>query len=173
MYQKICTRAFFFYLKMIILLKGNKITAIGWNKHSNERTTDAILVGTKKGSVFELCVNTNNESFLNTTIDTYCKLVRHDVVFFSKSELDSLLKMGHICYVIYVALNVDQTQIDLNGADINNREYFFFKMYTWLFFHDNSFLFELLIIFCNTFGGCQTVVQLLRGFIESVILFLF
>ncbi len=56
-------------------LKGSRVTAVGWSRHSTERTTDAILVGTKNGSVFELCVNTNNESFLNTTIDTYCKLV--------------------------------------------------------------------------------------------------
>lgn len=56
-------------------LKGNLITAIGWNKNSTEKTSDSILAGTKKGNLYELCINTNNEGFLNTSIDTYCKLI--------------------------------------------------------------------------------------------------
>ncbi len=66
--------------RVINKLKGNILTAVGWNKSSNEKTTDAILVGTKKGSLFELCINTNNEGFLNTSIDTYCKLVSFQLV---------------------------------------------------------------------------------------------
>lgn len=55
--------------------QGNQVTAIGWNKNSTDKVTDSILVGTKKGLLFEMCINTNNEGFLNTSIDTYCKQV--------------------------------------------------------------------------------------------------
>ena len=62
-------------------VKGNLVTAVGWNRNANERSTDAIFVGTKKGSLFELCINTSNEGFLNTSIDTYCKLVSFEKEF--------------------------------------------------------------------------------------------
>ena len=61
--------------KSISKLKGNLVTAVGWNQNSNEKTTDAILVGTKKGLIFELSINTNNEGLLNLYIDSYCKQV--------------------------------------------------------------------------------------------------
>lgn len=61
--------------KSISKLKGNLVTAVGWNKSSNEKSTDAILVGTKRGLVFELAINASNEGFLNQNIDSYCKQV--------------------------------------------------------------------------------------------------
>ena len=61
--------------RSISKLKGNLVTAVGWNKNANEKSTDAILVGTKKGLIFELLINTSNEGFLNQNIDSYCKQV--------------------------------------------------------------------------------------------------
>jgi hypothetical protein len=61
--------------KAISKLKGHLVTAVGWNQNSNDKCTDAILVGTKKGFIFELSINTNNEGLLNLYIDSYCKQV--------------------------------------------------------------------------------------------------
>ncbi len=51
------------------------MTAVGWNKNSTDKATDSILVGTKRGALFELAVNTNNESLLSPYVDTHCKQV--------------------------------------------------------------------------------------------------
>jgi hypothetical protein len=61
--------------KSIGKLKGHTITAIGWNQNSTDKTTDSILAGTKRGIIYELCINTNNEGILNLYIDSYCKQV--------------------------------------------------------------------------------------------------
>ncbi len=57
------------------------MTAIGWNKNSTDKVTEPILAGTKKSLLFELCINTNNEGFLNSSIDTYCKQVSIHNIF--------------------------------------------------------------------------------------------
>ncbi|CAF1037381.1 unnamed protein product [Brachionus calyciflorus] len=62
-------------IKSISKLKGNLVTAVGWNKNSTEKTTDSILVGTNKGLLFELIINSTNEGILSTFGESYCKLV--------------------------------------------------------------------------------------------------
>jgi hypothetical protein len=43
--------------------------------NATDKSTDSILIGTKKGAVFELVINTNNEGILSSNIDSYCKQV--------------------------------------------------------------------------------------------------
>lgn len=72
-------------------LKGHLITAVGWNQNSSEKATDSILVGTKKGAIFELLINTNNEGILNLYIDSYCKQVYN----FGKDTLITGIEIFH------------------------------------------------------------------------------
>ena len=62
--------------KQISKLKGFLVTSVGWNSNSTEATTDSILIGTKKGLLFEICINIGDESrIFNQTIDNLCKQV--------------------------------------------------------------------------------------------------
>ena len=63
--------------KPISKFKGHLVTAVGWNSNSTEATTDSILIGTKKGLLFEICINIGNEGVIfNQSVDNLCKQVR-------------------------------------------------------------------------------------------------
>lgn len=61
-------------LRAIKQLKGNAVTAVGWNKSMTEKNLESILVGTKKGVLYELVINPINESMLGSNVE-YCKQV--------------------------------------------------------------------------------------------------
>ncbi len=57
-------------------LKGYLVTDVGWNSNATETSTDSILIGTKKGLLFEICINSGDENRLfNQNIDNLCKQV--------------------------------------------------------------------------------------------------
>ncbi|XP_046860460.1 vacuolar protein sorting-associated protein 18 homolog [Xenia sp. Carnegie-2017] len=60
-------------VKPISKLKGHLIEAVAWNKtRLNETTTQAILIGTRKGLIFETELD-NEEKFFQAAFEKYCR----------------------------------------------------------------------------------------------------
>jgi len=64
-------------LRPLTKLKGHRITAVGWNRHSTtEQSTGEILIGTSKGFILETMISSVEESRLFTaSVDQYVKHV--------------------------------------------------------------------------------------------------
>ncbi len=62
--------------KLLNKLRGQYVSAIGWNKNSTEHSTDSILIGTQRGNLYELCINDDSSArVFNQAIDHNFKLV--------------------------------------------------------------------------------------------------
>ena len=122
--------------KSINKLKGNLVTAVGWNKNSTDKTTDSILVGTKKGTLFELAINTTNEGLLSPYIDSYCKQVYNfgkesvihgiEIIHLKKENHYSAPNIENIYDIIvatsnrlYEFIGNDSNQLQQSGASLN------------------------------------------------------
>ena len=59
-------------LKSINKLKGNVVTAFGWNRARSSLIADSVLIGTQKGTIFEISLG---EDARNPS-DSNCKQVK-------------------------------------------------------------------------------------------------
>ncbi len=68
-----------------------------WNKNSTDKAINSILVDTKRDALFELAVNSNNESLLSPYVNMYCKQVYN----FRKECTVNGYICGHYVKVMY------------------------------------------------------------------------
>jgi len=94
--------------KAVAKLKGHKITCVGWNQHAvTESSTDAVLLGTSKGSILETKLIAAEDTHLfSASVEQYVKkLHSFSAVPVTGIEFDKMPSSGgHTEYFILVTL---------------------------------------------------------------------
>lgn len=58
-------------------IRGHDITAVGWNRlNFTPQNSGPILLGTSKGLIFEVEINSEPDQFFKSNVETYCRQVR-------------------------------------------------------------------------------------------------